>query len=306
MIRYLTCLITSAPLAPGFPVNLNLPSWIDLHLHSTASDGELAPVDLVAAVAAAGVKVMALTDHDSVAGLDSAREACAQHGLQLVNGVEISCRHDALDVHIVGLGVDPADPVLTEKLAEQMTRRAARAQVISARLQKEGIPDLLASASAGAPQGIPARPHFARALVACGICKDEKDAFSKYLALGKPAYVKMDWPGVAEAIDWITAAGGVAVLAHPHRYKLTRTKLDLLLRHFREAGGGALEVAVANQEASSVQQLADFCGKYGLCASKGSDYHGPSMRWVQPGKMPALPSRCTPVWSLLGIQEPTF
>ncbi len=285
-------------------MNPNLPSWIDLHLHSTASDGELAPADLVAAVAAAGVKVMALTDHDSVAGLDEARAACVQHGLQLVNGVEISCRHDTLDVHIVGLGIDPASPQLQGHLAAQMARRAARAQVISTRLQKEGFPDLLERASAGAPQGIPARPHFARALVAAGHCRDEKDAFAKYLSTGKPAYVKMDWPSLADAIGWINSAGGVAVLAHPHRYKLTRTKLDLLLRGFREAGGRAVEVAVANQEATSVQQLADFSCRYGMVASKGSDYHGPSMRWVQPGKMPALPSRCTPVWSLLGIQEP--
>ncbi|MFZ5602851.1 MAG: PHP domain-containing protein [Pseudomonadota bacterium] len=285
-------------------MNQNLPSWIDLHLHSTASDGELIPADLVTAVAAAGVKVMALTDHDSVAGLAPARAACAALGLQLVNGVEISCRREALDVHVVGLGIDPDHPALTEHLGAQMARRAARAQVINTRLVKEGIPDLLEMASAGAPQGIPARPHFARALVAAGICKDEKDAFGKYLALGKPAYVKMDWPGLEEAIGWIREAGGVAVLAHPHRYKLTRTKLDLLLRHFRDAGGNAVEVAVANQEATSVQQLADFCSRYGLHASKGSDYHGPSMRWVQPGKMPPLPSRCQPVWSLLGILEP--
>ncbi|HVK99667.1 MAG TPA: PHP domain-containing protein [Dongiaceae bacterium] len=284
-------------------MNLNLPSWIDLHLHSTASDGELAPEALVAAVAEAGVQVMALTDHDSVAGLAAARAACEERGLQLVNGVEISCRRDALDVHVVGLGIDPENAELTRQLAAQMARRAERAEIIATRLKKAGVVDVLEAASVGAPQGIPARPHFARALVAAGVCKDEKDAFGKYLALGKPAYVKMDWPGLEEAIGWIRGAGGVAVLAHPHRYKLTRTRLDLLLRHFREAGGGAVEVAVANQETTSVQQLADFCSRYGLHASKGSDYHGPSTRWVRPGRMPALPSRCQPVWSLLGIQE---
>lgn len=296
MIRYPPCLITT-----DFPaLNPHPATAIDLHLHSTASDGELSPTRLVEVVAAAGVTLMALTDHDSVAGLGEARTACARQGMQLVNGVEISCRHGALDVHVVGLGIDPDQVVLTGALAAQQTRRAERADLIAARLCKLGLPDLREAAGAGAPQGVPARPHFARALVAAGQCKSEQDAFGKYLAQGKPAYVKMDWPGLDEAVRWIEAAGGVAVLAHPHRYKLTRTRLDLLLRQFREAGGRAVEVAVANQEVSSVRQLADFCHRYDLHASQGSDYHGPSLRWVQPGRMPALPSQCRPVWSLLG------
>src|SRR5690606_7660008 len=148
----------------------------------------------------------------SVLALDEARAACAEHGIQLVNGVEISCRWDAHDIHVVGLGVDAADPVLREQLAGQMERRAGRAGIISARLVKVGCPDLLAVAAVGAPQGVPARPDFARALVAAGVCRDEKEAFAKYLALGKPAYVKTDWPTIADAVSWITGAGGVAVL----------------------------------------------------------------------------------------------
>lgn len=285
-------------------MNHNLPSWIDLHLHSTASDGELTAVELMAAVARAGVKVAALTDHDSVAALGAAGEAAAGHGVRLVNGVELSCRWDAHDIHVVGLGIDPASAVLQSHLAAQMERRRQRAQQVAQRLGKLGFPDLLAIASEGAPQGIPARPHFARALVAAGVCRQEKDAFTRYLAQGKPAYVKTEWPGVDEAVAWIRLAGGVAVLAHPHRYNMTRSRLERLIRLFAEAGGQALEVVSSNQDATSVRQLAGFCSQYRLHASQGSDYHGPSMRWVQVGRMPALPSECRPVWSLLGIQEP--
>ena len=273
-------------------------------MHSTASDGERAPADLVTAAAEAGVKVMALTDHDSVDGLSATRTAADALGIRLVNGVEISTRWDAHDIHVVGLGIDPKAESLQAHLASQMARRRARAEQIARRLAKLGYPDLLAAACEGAPQGIPARPHFARALMAAGICKQEKDAFAKFLAQGKPAYVKADWPGIDEAVAWIKEAGGMAVLAHPHRYKMTRSRLDRLIRFFADAGGQALEVASSNQDPGSVRQLAGFCEQYQLYASQGSDYHGPSMRWVQLGRMPALPSQCRPVWTLLGIEEP--
>lgn len=273
-------------------------------MHSTASDGELEPAALMALLAQAGVKVAALTDHDSVAALGSARAQAVACGVQLINGVEISCRWDAYDIHVVGLNVNPDSPALLHHLDQQMQRRQLRAEQIAQRLEKLGFPDLLAAATAGAPQGIPARPHFARALVAAGVCRQEKDAFSRYLAQGKPAYVKTDWPGVDEAVAWIREAGGVAVLAHPHRYSMTRTRLEMLIRHFATAGGQALEVVSANQDPSSIRQLTTFCEQFQLYASQGSDYHGPSMRWVQPGRMPPLPSRCRPVWPLLGIQEP--
>jgi hypothetical protein len=285
-------------------VNHIATSWIDLHMHSTASDGELETPALMALLARSGVKVAALTDHDSVAGLASARLAGEEHGVQLINGVELSSRWDAYDIHVVGLNINPLDATFAGHLEQQMTRRRKRAEIIAARLEKLGFPPLYEAAAAAAPQGIPARPHFARALVAAGICRQERDAFAKYLAQGKPAYVKTDWPGVDEAVAWIRAAGGVAVLAHPHRYKMTRTRLTSLIRFFAESGGQALEVVSANQDPSSVGQLAQLASQFQLYASMGSDYHGPSMRWVLPGRMPVLPSRCQPVWSLLGIEEP--
>lgn len=277
----------------------NQPATIDLHLHTTASDGELTPEELVARAATAGVKIMAVTDHDSIAGLSEARVACDRLGLNLVSGVEISSRWNNMDIHIVGLAFNEADTRFQERLRSQMERREARARTIAQRLDKLGYPGLYEKAALGAPQSIPARPHFAHALVEMGICSDRKQAFHRFLAQAKPAYVKTDWPEVAEAVRWIREAGGVAVLAHPGRYKLTRTKLNHLVKSFAEAGGQALEVSVSTHGPDTVQQLADLTLKFELYASQGSDYHGPSMRWVQLGRMPLLPSRCRPVGELL-------
>lgn len=277
----------------------NQSSAVDFHLHTTASDGELSPELLVEQAAEAGVVVLAVTDHDSIAALELAGKACERHGLTLVPGVEISSRWNNMDIHVVGLGVDSADQRFQQRLQSQMDRRQARARTIAERLDKLGYSGLYAKAAADAPQNIPARPHFAQVLVAEGICKDRKQAFQRFLAQAKPAYVKTDWPLVPEAVRWIREAGGVAVLAHPGRYKLTRSKLERLVGAFAEAGGQALEVSVSTHSPEMVQQLADLTVKFELYASQGSDYHGPSMRWVQLGRMPPLPSRCRPVSELL-------
>jgi len=277
----------------------NQPSIIDLHLHTTASDGELAPAELVARAAQAGIQVLAVTDHDSTEGLCQARSACDELGLTLIDGVEISSRWNSMDIHVVGLGIKPHDQRFQGHLQSQMARREARARTIAARLDKLGYPGLYEKAAAIAPQNTPARPHFAQVLVEQGICADRKQAFQRYLAQAKPAYVKTDWPTVPEAVRWIREAGGVAVLAHPGRYKLTRTKLNHLVKDFAESGGQALEVSVATHSPDVVQQLADLALKFELYASQGSDYHGPSMRWVRLGSMPPLPSRCRPVSLLL-------
>ena len=277
----------------------NLPSTVDLHTHTTASDGELSPVQLVAQAAVAGVSVLAVTDHDSIAALGETRQACIEQGIELIAGVEISSRWNNMDIHVVGLGIDEQDSRFIGRLQRQMDRRRERAQLMAQRLAKLGYPGLLEKAAESAPQRIPARPHFADALVKVGACKDRKQAFQRYLAQAKPGYVKTDWPDLIDAVRWIREAGGVAVLAHPGRYKLTRTKLDRLVKTFADAGGQALEVSVATYGPEMVKQIADLAEKYGLYASQGSDYHGPSMRWVQLGRMPALPGRCRPVLELL-------
>lgn len=276
----------------------NQPSEVDLHMHTTASDGELSPAQLMQAAALAGIKTLAVTDHDCIDGLAEARQTSAELGLQLIPGVELSSRWGAHDIHVVGLGVDTADPQFQAHLSAQMARRKERAIKIGERLEKLGYLQCYEKAAAIAPQGIPARPHFAQILVEQGICKERKQAFQRYLAASKPAYVKTQWPELAEVVGWIRQAGGVAVLAHAGRYKLTRSKLERLVMAFSEAGGQALEVSVATHSPEMVQQLADLTIKFELYASQGSDYHGPSMRWVQLGKMPPLPSRCRPVHRL--------
>ncbi|MVF12875.1 PHP domain-containing protein [Ketobacter sp. MCCC 1A13808] len=277
----------------------NVASEVDFHLHTTASDGELTPTELVEAAVQAGVTWLAVTDHDTVAAVPEMQALCSRNGITLVAGVEISSRWQSQDIHVVGLGVDIGQPHFKDHLAAQMQRRRLRALAMGERLEKLGIQGVFQAAAAIAPQGIPARPHFAQALVGAGVCKDRKQAFQRYLAVAKPAYVKTDWPELEQVVNWISAAGGVAVLAHPGRYKLTRTKLGRLVEAFCAAGGQCLEVAVATHSPDMVQYLAGLCVKFGLYASQGSDYHGPSMRWVQLGKMPPLPSCCRPVRDIL-------
>lgn len=272
---------------------------VDWHTHSTQSDGELSPSQLMQAAQQAGLQGLALTDHDSVSGLQEAAEMAESLNMALVAGVEISSCWINQDIHIVGLGVNHSDTAFQANLASQMARREERAKAIGQRLAKLGYSGIYEKAAESAPQRIPARPHFAQTLVDEGICKDKKQAFHKYLAVSKPAYVKTDWPSIEESAEWIVKAGGVPVLAHPGRYKLTRAKLERLIAAFAEAGGRAIEVSVATHSPEVVQQLADFSVKFNLYASQGSDYHGPSMPWVQLGRMPPLPSRCRPVAELL-------
>ena len=265
---------------------------IDLHTHSNASDGELSPAELVKAAHQAGIRVLALTDHDTVAGIPEAIQAASEEGVRLIPGVELSSCWQKMDVHIVGLDVDSACPQFLQRLQEQMQRRLQRAQIMAEKLDRLGCHQSFKAAAANAPRGIPARPHFAQVLVDQGLCQNRKQAFTRYLKVAKPAYVKTEWPEMAQAVHWIHQAGGKAVLAHPGRYPLTRAKLNRLVTAFVEAGGDALEVSVSTHTPDMVRQLADLTHRYGLYASQGSDYHGPSTRWVQLGKMPALPSQC--------------
>lgn len=270
-------------------------SEVDFHMHTSASDGELAVEELIDRAQRAGLQQIAITDHDTVAALPRARQLCQQCGLKLVAGVEVSSRWANQDIHVVGLGIDDQQPALQARLASQIQRRRERAMAIGEKLSRLGFAGAYEAAAEIAPQGVPARPHFAEMLVKAGACRDRKQAFQRYLAAAKPAYVRTEWPQLDEVVAWIRDAGGVAVLAHPGRYKLTRTKLGRLIQAFAEAGGEALEVSVSTHTPDTVSWLANQCVKFGLYASQGSDYHGPSMRWVQLGKMPPLPSSCQPV-----------
>jgi predicted metal-dependent phosphoesterase TrpH len=274
---------------------------IDLHNHSRVSDGLLDPAALVALAARNGVTTLALTDHDDLAGLSEARSAAQSLGIRFINGVEVSVTWHYHTVHVVGLNINPDDPGLLNGLASIRGGRRERAERIAEELAKAGIPGALEGAlrHAGNPNII-ARPHFARYIVEKGIARDVSSVFRRFLVKGKPGYVKHHWAEMGDAVSWIKNAGGIPVLAHPGRYDLSRSQMDQLIDEFMEAGGQGLEVVTCNHTRDQVELFAAHAARRGLLASRGSDYHGPGESFMEPGKLPALPSQCTPVWQAWG------
>lgn len=271
---------------------------VDLHTHSHCSDGGLSPAELVLQAARAGVRVLALTDHDTTAGVAAAEAAAATQGLQLLPGLELSTSWNGISVHVVGLGVDIREAGLVEGLARQANARGNRARQIADRLEKLRVPGAYegALALAGAEPDRISRTHFAQWLLAQGRIGSMQGAFDKYLGNGKPADVPMPWVDLPQAVALIRNAGGTAVLAHPGRYPLTRTKLRALIAAFVAAGGEAMEVATATEKPDMVRYLGQLAVQGGLDASQGSDFHGAHMPWIQLGRFPALPEGCHPVW----------
>ncbi len=269
---------------------------IDLHTHSNRSDGSLTPAELVARAAAAGVEVLALTDHDTVAGLEEARSSAGTHGLRLVPGVEISASWHAQSIHVLGLWVDPASAQLRAMLDAQAERRRDRMRRLCARLSKLGLPGGELLAAVEAQPGLPTRAHLAAALVAGGHVSQAQDAFRKYLGAGRPAHVAAEWPDLAAVVGWIHAAGGVASLAHPARYALSAGGRRRLLADFVAAGGTALEVVTGANGTSHVEASAMLAKKFGLLGSVGSDFHTPEHTWNPLGRSLKLPDCITPVW----------
>ena len=274
----------------------------DLHCHSNQSDGILSPDALLSRAKAKGVDVLALTDHDTIAGLASARQAASQQGVQLINGIEFSSQWGRNGAHIVGLGVDTASSSLRDAITAQQDARTQRALAIAERLQKAGFSDALEGAQTLAGDALVGRPHFAQWLVNIGAVANMNAAFKKYLGAGKPADVKYQWPVMYTVIEWIHAAAGVAVLAHPCKYDLTRTKMCALIGDFAAAGGDALEVISGQQAAGVAEDLARIAEANQLYASCGSDFHMPDQPWQELGNFGVLPTRCRPVWQLLGFQ----
>ncbi len=269
---------------------------IDLHTHSNCSDGALTPAELVARAAAAGVEVLALTDHDTVAGLTEADHSAGVHGLRLVPGVEISASWRAQAIHVLGLWIDPASAELRSVLEMQAERRRARMRKICARLEKLGLPGPLLLAAVEAQPGLPTRAHLANAMVAGGHVSRADEAFRRYLGAGKPANVAAEWPALDVVVGWIRAAGGVAALAHPARYALSAGARRQMLTDFVAAGGGALEVVTGANGAQHVEGVAALAVKYGLMGSVGSDFHDPQLTWNPLGRSLKLPDCVTPVW----------
>jgi predicted metal-dependent phosphoesterase TrpH len=269
---------------------------IDLHTHSNRSDGSLTPAELVQRASASGLHVLALTDHDTIAGLDEARAAAAEAGIRLVPGVEISASWRGQAIHVLGLWVDPAARQLRERLDSQAERRRVRMRAICARLAKLGLPGAELLAAVEAAPGLPTRAHLAEALRAGGHVDRTDDAFRKYLGKGKAAHLAAEWPVLGEVVGWICAAGGVASLAHPARYALSAGARRQLLADFVAAGGGAIEVVSGGNGAQHMEASAMLAVKFGLLGSIGSDFHNPQQIWNPLGRSLKLPDCVVPVW----------
>lgn len=269
----------------------------DLHCHSNISDGLLPPTEVVARAASQGVTVLALTDHDDVAGLEAARAAAVAHNLQLINGVEISVTWGSHTLHIVGLRIDPLHPVLRAGLESIRHGRCERAEKMAEQLGKAGIKDSLQGAYQHAGnKNLIGRMHFARYLVAQGIVKDVRTVFKKYLVQGKPGYVSHQWATLGDAVGWIVASGGQAVLAHPGRYQMGSGKMHELLEEFKHLGGAGIEVVTGSHTPEQYPLFANLAQKFGLLSSRGSDFHAPGEGYRDIGRLPALPEICTPIW----------
>ena len=268
----------------------------DLHSHSTASDGTLSPAALVRLAAEAGVQVLALTDHDTVAGIREARDVAKASGVQLVSGVEISVTWSRQTVHIVGLNIDIESRTLEDGLRSLRDFRDWRAREIGRRLEKAGIRDAYAGALAHSNGTLVSRTHFARMLVERGVVEDERKVFKHFLVQGKPGHVPGEWAPLEDALAWIHQAGGEAVIAHPARYKMTRTKLRRLFGEFQELGGEAIEVISGSHGRDDCVSMAKHTNDFGLLASAGSDFHSPENPWIALGRLPLLPGDCRPIW----------
>jgi predicted metal-dependent phosphoesterase TrpH len=274
---------------------------IDLHTHSNCSDGSLTPSALIESAAGAGVQVLALTDHDTVAGLDEARASAAQQGLKLVPGVEISASWRAQAIHVLGLWIDPASAELCNMLRSQGELRRARMRSICARLDKLKLPGAELLAAVERNPGLPTRAHLAQAMVAAGHVDTAEAAFRKYLGKGKSAHIAAEWPALEVVVGWICAAGGVASLAHPTRYALSVGARRRLLSDFTAAGGTALEVVSGGNGAQHVDSCAALAVNYGLLGSVGSDFHSPRAAWNPLGRSLKLPDCVIPVWRSFGL-----
>lgn len=290
---------------------------IDLHSHTTASDGTLDPLELCQRAQERGVHTLAITDHDTVAAHQFLGEYMAQIDLQLITGIELSSTWSGAEIHIVGLNFPLNHNDLAMVVTAQSDARRQRSLHIAERLARrlpswqgeqifQQVLDSVVAQQKSSPHGFTlspeevqiGRPHFARWLISQQLCQDMDNAFRKYLDNSKIGNLKAFWPNMSQAVAWIRALGGIAVLAHPGKYGMTATKLRALIKDFKLAGGHAMEVQGGNTPHSQIQQMARYCREFNLMASQGSDFHNPDYRWVDIGRLPpSLPEGLTPVWS---------
>ncbi|MQA19015.1 3',5'-nucleoside bisphosphate phosphatase [Rugamonas rivuli] len=270
---------------------------VDLHCHSNVSDGVLAPAAVAQHARKAGVDVWALTDHDEVGGIAAARVAAQEQGMRFVTGVEISITWANETVHIVGLQIDEHNAGLVAGLARTRSGRDNRGREIAHQLAKAGIPDAYEGALkyVGNPD-LMSRTHFARYLVEVGACANIPEVFKKYLSEGKPGYVPHCWATLADSVNWIRGAGGVAVIAHPGRYKFSQLAQGQLFDEFKQLGGTAIEVVTGSHTPDQYAVYAQLANSYGFLASRGTDFHAPGESRVDFALLPPLPANVTPVW----------
>lgn len=281
---------------------------IDLHNHSNASDGLLAPRALIELAHARRCDMVALTDHDTTAGLAEAEAAAAAIGLGFVHGVEISVTWPHLGehadirpvtVHIVGLNINPADAALAAGLLSVRDGRLARARLMGADLDRVGVNGIFEKAFELAEnKDMIGRTHFARALVDRGVVKSVGKAFERFLVSGKPGFVPHAWASLEHAVQWITGAGGVAVVAHPGRYRLTPAEMRTFLAEFKAAGGRGIEVVTGSHQSHHYREYAGLAREFGFLASRGADFHGVGESQFLPGELPPLPAGVDPVWTV--------
>lgn len=281
----------------------------DLHTHTTASDGSLAPAELVQLALARGVSVLAITDHDTLGGYFSAARwlaanAAQSSSLTLIPGVEVSTQWGRQGIHVLGLHLDPHNAQLSELLAVQQQLRAQRAVRIMRKLEKLGLPGVAQHVEENVAAATQiGRPHIAASLVALQYVDNAEQAFKKYLGNGKPADVRIDWATLAQVVAAINAAGGMAVLAHPAKYKMTASKQRAMLQDFVACGGRGLEVISGSQMPETTKALARLAQHFDLLASCGSDFHSPDARWQPLGNLPAMPASCNVVWQEWSINS---
>jgi len=278
-----------------------IPANFDFHCHSSVSDGLLPPGEVARRAAANGVDFWALTDHDDLGGLVEARAEAEAAGMRFVNGVEISIEWNGVPIHVVGLGFDANNPALVGGLNALRLGRVERAQRMGAALAAIGIPGVYEGALTYATNSsLISRAHFARYMVSIGIARDVPGVFQHYLTPGKPGYVDHRWVTLAEAVEWINSAGGVAVVAHPGRYKLlSNGDMRRFLGDFKDLGGRGIEIVCGSHSPDHVLHYARLARHFAFHASRGSDFHGPEESYVDLGRLPPLPEDLKPVWRLI-------
>ena len=273
----------------------------DLHSHTQYSDGSLSVHALIALAIERGISHLAITDHDTVEAhlqLTKTNNSYVTEKINIIKGIELSSQWNNMGVHIVGLNIDIHSTAITTAVKHQTQLRIERVKTIAKKLLQRGFPDITQGAMILAGDGQVGRPHIAQHMVDEGLVSSVGQAFNKYLGAGKVGDISSVWPDLECVVEWINAAGGVAVLAHPSRYKMTRTKRRRLMADFSDAGGQAIEVCAGNQVPGVAEEMAAVCDEFGFHASVGSDFHNPDYKWVKLGQYPSLPKACRPVWEL--------